>query len=168
MPTLLRVDSLTCQTRHGSDKVCLFICLEVSDGEMNASNTAWKLLEVLLAKHEAPGMTTLHKAVLNCLLLEGFFPPLFLLSSYKHRNPAELMGLLLHAGRLREAANTALEYLAAMLGTGSEYFGGCKQLLAGQPTCLPWQTLDQLVEELDRPKYQQVNTCFIKAGLCSW
>lgn len=110
---------------------------------------AWRLLEILLNKYEIPKQSTLHKAVAARLLGLGAFLPHWLVTSYKQRNPAELLRVLLSAGRLVEATVLAKEYIWAMLGHGKEYFGLENSLLAtASPTWLPFQTLDILLLEL--------------------
>jgi nuclear pore complex protein Nup160 len=82
--------------------------------------------------------------------------------SYKLRNPAELLRVLLSAGRLVEATELAKEYVWAVLGRGKEYFGLENSLLATTPpTWLPFQTLDLLLLELEESgeqdrEYKQV------------
>lgn len=110
---------------------------------------AWRLLETLLNKYENPRQSTLHKAVAARLLGLGAFLPHWLVTSYKQRNPAELLRVLLSTGRLLEATVFAKEYIWAVLGHGKEYFGLENSLLAtASPTWLPFQTLDLLLLEL--------------------
>lgn len=124
---------------------------------------AWRLLEILLNKYENPRQSTLHKAVAARLLGLGAFLPQWLVVSYKLRNPAELLRVLLSAGRLVEATDFAKEYIWAVLGRGKEYFGLEHSLLAtAPPTWLPFQTLDLLLLELEESsekdiEYKQVS-----------
>lgn len=116
---------------------------------------AWRLLETLLNKYESPRQSTLHKAVATRLLGLGAFLPHWLVTSYKLRNPAELLRVLLSAGRLVEATELAKEYIWAVLGRGKEYFRLENSLLAtAPPTWLPFQTLDLLLLELEESSEQ--------------
>jgi nuclear pore complex protein Nup160 len=123
---------------------------------------AWRLLETLLNKYESPRQSTLHKAVATRLLGLGAFLPYWLVMSYKLRNPAELLRVLLSGGRLVEATELAKEYIWAVLGCGKEHFGLENALLAtASPTWLPFQTLDLLLLELEESgeqdgEYKQV------------
>lgn len=122
---------------------------ELGIGEASAALLAWRLLETLLSKYESPRQSTLHKAVAARLLGLGAFLPHWLVTSYKQRNPAELLRMLLSAGRLVEATDLAKEYIWAVLGHGKEYFGLENSLLAtASPMWLPFQTLDLLLLEL--------------------
>jgi nuclear pore complex protein Nup160 len=148
-------------------KIRLFECNllpspELGIGEATAVLLAWRLLEALLNKYESPRQSTLHKAVATRILGLGAFLPHWLVMSYKQRNPAELLRVLLSAGRLVEATDLAKEYIWAVLGRGKEYFGLEYALLAtAPPTWLPFQTLDLLLLELEEsseqdPEYKQV------------
>ncbi|PNF18521.1 Nuclear pore complex protein Nup160-like protein [Cryptotermes secundus] len=122
---------------------------ELGIGEASAMLLAWRLLETLLNKYESSRQSTLHKAVAARLLGLGAFLPHWLVASYKRRNPAELLRMLLSAGRLVEATNLAEEYVWAVLGHGKEYFGLENSLLStASPAWLPFQTLDLLLLEL--------------------
>lgn len=140
----------------------LFPSLELGIGEATSVLLAWRLLETLLNKYESPRQSTLHKAVATRLLGLGAFLPHWLVMSYKLRNPAELLRVLLSAGRLVEATELAKEYVWAVLGRGKEYFGLENSLLATTPpTWLPFQTLDLLLLELEESgeqdrEYKQV------------
>lgn len=122
---------------------------ELGIGEATAMLLAWRLLETLLNKYESPRQSTLHKAVAARLLGLGAFLPNWLVTSYKRRNPAELLRVLLSSGRLVEATDLAKEYIWAVLGRGKEYFGLKHSLMTtSPPTWLPFQTLDLLLLEL--------------------
>lgn len=120
----------------------------VSDS--NVTNISWRLLEHLTLKHEKDNSSELHKAVAKKLLYHGAFLPQWLMSSYKKRNAAELLRLILNTGRLLEANALALEYIGAVLGRGKEYFGLETPLVATAPaTWLPLNTLELLLLELE-------------------
>ncbi|CAL7942667.1 unnamed protein product [Xylocopa violacea] len=115
----------------------------------NITNTAWRLLEYLTLKHEKDGCSELHKAVARKLLQEGAFVPQWLLMSYKKRNAAELLRLMLNTGRILEASDLAVEYINAVLGDGKENFGLKTHLTAVTPAVwLPHNTLEILLSEL--------------------
>ena len=94
------------------------VLTELGAGEATAVSLAWKLLEALLNKYEEPRLSSLHKAVTARILGLGAFLPQWLLVSYKQRNPAELLRVLLYSGRLVEATELAIEYIWAVLGRG--------------------------------------------------
>ncbi|XP_046422018.1 nuclear pore complex protein Nup160 homolog [Neodiprion fabricii] len=120
----------------------------VSDS--NVTNIAWRLLEHLTLKHERDNSSELHKAVTKNLLHHGAFLPQWLMSSYKERNAAEILRLILNSGRLLEANAIALEYIGAVLGRGKEYFGLTTPLVATSPAVwLPLNTLELLLLELE-------------------
>ncbi|CAG2057093.1 unnamed protein product [Timema podura] len=110
---------------------------------------SWKLLEHLLMTTEEPGLTLFHKAVTRRLCQLEAFLPHWLMSSYRQRNPAELLRVLLACGRVADAADLAKDYIWAVLGRGKEYFG-LKECLtsAGPPIYLPINTIDLLLLEL--------------------
>nr|CAD7452802.1 unnamed protein product [Timema tahoe] len=110
---------------------------------------SWKLLEHLLMTTEEPGLTLFHKAVTRRLCQLEAFLPHWLMASYRQRNPAELLRVLLACGRVADAADLAKDYIWAVLGRGKEYFG-LKECLtsAGPPIYLPVNTIDLLLLEL--------------------
>ncbi|XP_076180163.1 nuclear pore complex protein Nup160 [Ptiloglossa arizonensis] len=115
----------------------------------NITNTAWRLLEYLTLKHEKDRCSELHKAVSRKLLQEGAFIPQWLLMSYKKRNAAELLRLMLNTGRILEASDLAVEYINAVLGNGKEHFGLETYLTSIAPAVwLPFNTLEVLLYEL--------------------
>jgi nuclear pore complex protein Nup160 len=134
---------------EGCNAMSLSPSPELGSGEATAASLAWRLLETLLNKYESPRQSTLHKAVAARLLGLGAFLPNWLVTSYKQRNPAELLRVLLSSGRLVEATDFAKEYIWAVLGRGKEYFGLEHSLMTtSPPTWLPFQTLDLLLLEL--------------------
>ncbi|KAF3422683.1 hypothetical protein E2986_06785 [Frieseomelitta varia] len=115
----------------------------------NVTNTAWRLLEYLTLKHENDRCSELHKAVARKLLQEGAFIPQWLLMSYKKRNAAELLRLMLNTGRILEASELGIEYINAVLGKGKENFGLKTHLTSVTPAVwLPLNTLEVLLYEL--------------------
>ncbi|XP_076237550.1 nuclear pore complex protein Nup160 [Calliopsis andreniformis] len=116
----------------------------------NITNTAWRLLEYLTLKHEKDECSELHKAVARKLLQDGAFIPQWLLISYKKRNAAELLRLMLNTGRILEASDLAVEYINAVLGDGKEHFGLQTPLTSIAPAVwLPLNTLEVLLYELE-------------------
>ncbi|XP_017877657.1 nuclear pore complex protein Nup160 homolog [Ceratina calcarata] len=125
----------------------------------NVSNTAWRLLEYLTLKHEKDECSDLHKAVARKLLQEGAFIPQWLLMSYKKRNAAELLRLMLNTGRIVEASELAVEYINAVLGSGKTNFGLKTHLTAVTPAVwLPVNTLEVLLQELEEVKHNSTFT----------
>ncbi|XP_034185245.1 nuclear pore complex protein Nup160 [Osmia lignaria lignaria] len=116
----------------------------------NLTNTAWGLLQYLTLSHEKDRSSELHKAVSRKLLQEGAFIPQWLLMSYKKRNAAELLRLMLNTGRILEASDLAVEYIHAVMGSGKiEHFGLQSFLTARDPPVwLPFNTLEILLYEL--------------------
>ncbi|EFN74716.1 Nuclear pore complex protein Nup160-like protein [Camponotus floridanus] len=114
------------------------------------ANTAWRLLEYFVLKHEKDDNSELHKAVARKLLQDGAFLPQWLLISYKKRNASELLRLMLNTGRLVEASELAVDYINAALGSGKEHFGFETPLVATAPsTWLPLNTIEVLLNELE-------------------
>ncbi|XP_050491820.1 nuclear pore complex protein Nup160 homolog isoform X1 [Bombus huntii] len=119
----------------------------------NITNTAWRLLEYLTLKHEKDRYSELHKAVTRKLLQEGAFIPQWLLMSYKKRNAAELLRLMLNAGRILEASELGVEYINAVMGDGKENFGLKTHLTSvTTPVWLPLNILEVLLYELKEVK----------------
>ncbi|XP_033337859.1 nuclear pore complex protein Nup160 [Megalopta genalis] len=117
----------------------------------NITNTAWRLLQYLTLKHEKDKCSELHKAISKKLLQEGAFIPQWLLISYKKRNAAELLRLMLNSGRIIEASDLAVEYIHAILGDGKEHFGLESFLTSVSPAVwLPFNTLEVLLHELEK------------------
>ncbi|OAD58553.1 hypothetical protein WN48_10964 [Eufriesea mexicana] len=126
----------------------------------NITNTVWRLLEYLTLKHEKDRCSALHKAVARKLLQEGAFIPQWLLMSYKKRNAAELLRLMLNTGRILEASDLGIEYINAVLGNGKENFGLKTHLTSVTPAVwLPLNTLEVLLYELkevsDNPTFSE-------------
>lgn len=113
------------------------------------TDMAWKLLQHLLTENEAFDSTDLHKAVTSKILSLGEFLPHWLFLSYRQRNPSELLNLYVTHGRLIEATDLAIEYVAAMLNTGGEYFGLKNAMHSTLPAlCFPINTIDNLLYSL--------------------
>ena len=123
----------------------------------NITNTAWRLLEYLTLNHEKDRCSELHKAVSRKLLQEGAFIPQWLLMSYKRRNAAELLRLMLNTGRVLEASDLAVEYINAVLGDGKEHFGLETSLTSIAPAVwLPLNTLEVLLYELEEASKENI------------
>ncbi|XP_011311730.1 nuclear pore complex protein Nup160 homolog [Fopius arisanus] len=115
----------------------------------NAADVSWRLLERLTLDNEKEESSELHKAVGKKLLHLGAFLPQWLMRSYKMRNPAELLRIILSSGRLLEACDLAVDYVNAILGDGIEYFGLKQPIVAtGVPVWLPFNTIELLLMEL--------------------
>ena len=83
------------------------------------------------------------------------------MTGYKRINPSELLRLYLVHGYLEDAAVLTNEYISAVLGTGTEYFGLPNAIaVTSSPVWLPHNTIDQLLLELrehsDDPVYHKV------------
>ncbi|XP_034947135.1 nuclear pore complex protein Nup160 homolog [Chelonus insularis] len=116
----------------------------------NVTDISWKLLEKLTLIHEKDCSSELHKSVARKLLHHGAFLPQWLMTSYKKRNAAELLRLILNSGRLLEATDLAVDYINAVLGDGKEYFGLTTPLHpSGSAVWLPLNTLEVLLLELE-------------------
>lgn len=112
----------------------------------NANDIAWKLLEKLIHENEAKASTVIRKSVATKLISVGEFLPHWLYTSYKKSNPSELLNLYVMHGRLIEAAQLAIEYILAMMGTGGEYFGLSNSLHSTLPAlCFPVNAIDLLI-----------------------
>ena len=100
-------------------------------------------------------------AVVSRLFSLGAYLPSWLISAYKKVNPSELLRLYLVNGYIEDAGILACEYIAAVLGTGTEYFGLPNAVHATcAPVWLPHNTIDQLLLELkehsEDPIYHKV------------
>ena len=100
-------------------------------------------------------------AVVSRLFSLGAYLPSWLISAYKKVNPSELLRLYLVHGYIEDAGILACEYIAAVLGTGTEYFGLPNAVHATcAPVWLPHNTIDQLLLELkehsEDPIYHKV------------
>lgn len=133
-----------------------------------AAEMAWQLLRKLLVENEddetaepvgdvqvdaeqqLPTGTQLHRAVTGRLIACGVFLPQWLQRSYQRRRPAELLLLLVNAGRLVEATALAVEYVWAMMSTGGEYFGLRHSLHSTKAAlCFPVTAVDLLLHALE-------------------
>ncbi|XP_015116338.1 nuclear pore complex protein Nup160 homolog [Diachasma alloeum] len=119
----------------------------------NVADVSWRLLERLTLDHEEGESSELHKAVAKKLLHLGAFIPQWLMGSYKKRNAAELLRIIVGSGRLLEACDLAVDYINAVLGEGMEYFGLKQPIVAtGAPVWLPLNTIELLLMELEHAK----------------
>lgn len=125
---------------------------------------AWFLLQHYLLRYESePGMTRYHRLVASALMAQGCSLPPWFLESYKKKDAAELLRLLIRYGRLEEATDLSFEYIEAVLGQGTEYFGLPNALHAKlPPVWLPHTTFDCLLVQLqstsDRENYNKLST----------
>ena len=132
-------------------------------GSSSSVEAAWKLLESLVTRlQEKESGSQLLKAVVTRLFSMNAFLPSWLVAKYKKANPSELLRLYLVHGFIEDAGLLACEYIAAVLGTGTEYFGLPNALHAtSAPVWLPHNTIDQLLLELkehsDEPVYHSVS-----------
>lgn len=118
-----------------------------------APDAAWRILEHLMGLHEPEPETRLHKCVVQKLFYHGAFVPNWLLSSYKKRNPAELLRLMLRYGRLLEAGELSIAYIQALLGRGKEHFNFKSDVYSRGPCVyLPYNTIEILLLELEHAK----------------
>ncbi|CAB3374149.1 Hypothetical predicted protein [Cloeon dipterum] len=96
---------------------------DVAGGDGSVSSVAWKYLQKCLKHHEESGRTEMHKAIVIKLIKVEAFLPQWLIDSYKKKNAAELLRILLMAGRLEEAGQLSCEMYNAGMGHGSKEFG---------------------------------------------
>ena len=131
-------------------------------GSNSSVEAAWKLLESIVTRlQEKEGGSQIHKSVVTRLFSLSAFLPAWLVTGYKKINPSELLRLYLVHGYIEDAGILASEYIDAVLGTGTEYFGLPNSLHAtSAPVWLPHNTIDQLLLELrdhsDDPVYHKV------------
>ena len=123
---------------------------------------AWSLLQDLVKDLERERQSQVHRAVASRLFSLGASLPTWLVADYKKANPAELLRLFLNNGFLDLAGNFAIEYIAAALGKGKEYFGFTSAIHAtAPPVWLPFNLFDQLMLELQghisNPHFKKVN-----------
>lgn len=84
----------------------------------------WKLLDKYLVEHqETDSDSQYYRLVATKLLSYGVSLPSAFINAYKRLNGAELLRLYLDYDLLEEAANLTIEYIDAVSGKGSEYFG---------------------------------------------
>ncbi|KAK0176406.1 hypothetical protein PV328_000545 [Microctonus aethiopoides] len=123
---------------------------EITGSGTSVADVAWRLLEKLISYHESDTGSELHKGVAKKIVHGGAFIPQWLLASYKKRNAAELLRLILNAGRLIEATDLAVDYVNAILGDGKEHFGlNSPLIVTGPAVWLPVNTLELLLVELE-------------------
>jgi len=115
----------------------------------DAVEASWQLLEHIVSTEETKGCTSLHRAALTRLAGNNCSFPPWLLAGYKRRDCAELIRLYHQLGYIELAGEVAIEYLLAVMGQGSEYFG-LEGGLSGKsnPAWVPWTVLDRLFLEL--------------------
>ena len=134
-----------------------------NDIRSNSSvEAAWKLLQNLVERLQEKGGSDIYKAVVTRLFSLGAFLPAWLVAGYKRINPSEFLRLYLVHGYLEDAGVLAIEYISAVLGTGTEYFALPNALHAtSPPDWLPHNTIDVLLLELrdhsDDPVYHKVS-----------
>ena len=119
-------------------------------GGEDAVEVAWQLLETIVTGQEEAGSTALHRAVLTSLAATRTAAPPWLLAGYKQRDCSELIRVFHQLGYIEQAGETAIQYIRAVMGEGSEYCGlkeGLKPT-SKQSAWLPWTVLDRLVLEL--------------------
>ncbi|XP_038053213.1 nuclear pore complex protein Nup160-like isoform X2 [Patiria miniata] len=117
--------------------------------ELGPADLAWQLLKRYLEKHDKVGDHTHYKCVINKLLSLGYHLPIWLVSDYKRLNPASLLLLYITYDMLEEATSLMLEYIDAVCGKGSEYFGLTTSLRETSPSVwLPYQSIDHLLTAL--------------------
>ncbi|XP_071795537.1 nuclear pore complex protein Nup160-like [Asterias amurensis] len=117
--------------------------------ELSPADLAWRLLKLYLEKHDNIGDHSHYKCVINKLLSLGYQLPTWLINAYKKLNPASLLLLYITYDMLEEATALAMEYIDAVQGHGSEYFGLKNHLRATSPSVwLPYQSIDHLLTAL--------------------
>lgn len=88
-----------------------------SSGVGKASDQAWKLLERILNKADGNGkQTRCHRAATRKILSLDCTVPYWLATSYKTRNPAELISVYHQAGFLEEATQVLCFYKSLRSG----------------------------------------------------
>lgn len=105
----------------------------------------WVYLKKLLQEEDPE--KEYHRDVVKCILANQAFVPQWLLDAYKLHNVSELLYLYLQFGRLDEAADLAIDYVRAYIGTGSEIFG-FKYYVAKTLPSFPINTIDLLLHQL--------------------
>jgi len=114
-----------------------------------AVTATWTLLKHVVENKEAARETVVHRVVTTRLFTLGVDLPPWLVAGYKKRDAAELIRLYHAQGKLEAAVDLAVEYLEAVMGQGSEYFGLESSLMANKsPSWVPWTVLDRLFLEL--------------------
>ncbi|XP_072022544.1 nuclear pore complex protein Nup160-like [Amphiura filiformis] len=117
--------------------------------DVGPADIAWRLLRAYLIKYDQEGDHTYYKCVVNRLLSVGFHLPKWLVNTYKKLHAAELLTLYINYDMLEEATYLALEYIDAVMGKGTEYFGLTTPLRATAPSVwLPYNAIDHLSRAL--------------------
>jgi len=115
----------------------------------DAVEASWQLLEHIVITQEEKGCSSLHRAAVTRLASSSCSLPPWLLAGYKKRDCAELIRLYHQLGYIELAGELAIEYIMAVMGEGSEYFGLEGGLSAtSKPAWVPWTVLDRLFLEL--------------------
>ncbi|KAI8512729.1 hypothetical protein Bbelb_093680 [Branchiostoma belcheri] len=116
---------------------------------ITAADQAWQLLQAYLERFDITGVKGYHKSVANKLLSLGAPLPTWLVRAYKEKNASELLRLYLNFDLLEEACHLVGEYIDAVLGKGTEYFGLKSALHATSPSVwLPYTAIDHLLYTL--------------------
>ncbi|CAH1256707.1 NUP160 [Branchiostoma lanceolatum] len=116
---------------------------------ITAADQAWQLLQIYLERFDIAGVKGYHKSVANKLLSLGAPLPTWLVRAYKEKNASELLRLYLNFDLLEEACHLVGEYIDAVLGKGTEYFGLKSALHATSPSVwLPYTAIDHLLYTL--------------------
>lgn len=99
-------------------------------------------------------------------ILQLLTQELFLFSLTQLKNPSELLTLLHHTGRLRDASILARDYLLAVLGHGKEHFGFQHSLTPTGPAfCAPVYKIAMLLEELRTVNMNDPERPLAKVGI---
>ncbi|CRL04413.1 CLUMA_CG017499, isoform A [Clunio marinus] len=109
------------------------------------SEMPWMYLKKLLMEEDLDKEYL--RDVVKCVLANQAFVPQWLVDIYKIHKASELLYLYLQYGRLDEAAELAVEYVRAFLGSGSELFG-FKYYVAKTLPSFPINTMDLLLHQL--------------------
>ncbi|XP_064599845.1 nuclear pore complex protein Nup160-like [Liolophura sinensis] len=135
------------------------MCYSTKEASSSADQ-AWRLLQFYLEQYDdANGQ--FHRTVAVKLLSHGFSLPSWFMASYKTRNAAELLRLLIDYDLLEQAGSLALEYIEAMRdvtrGQDREVFN-LKGLLTPLPQSvwLPYTCIDQLLAALKDGQADQI------------
>merc|ERR1712179_694785 len=103
----------------------------------------------IVTTQESAGCSSLYRSTVTRLASSSCSFPPWLLAGYKKRDCAELIRLYHQLGYIELAGELAIEYLMAVMGDGSEYFGLEGGLTStSKPAWVPWTVLDRLFLEL--------------------